>query len=118
VVSLPDGSRARGLADGDGRATVLFPYPEPALVTGPAVAGPLAGQTWTLGLRAFHGTGTPPVPVAGPDGVPDLCDVLGQHPAGLLATATDPLTEIALGFGRDTVVRTAGRSTLLLTTSP
>src|SRR5207245_1462044 len=74
-VLVPDGPSALGAADGDGRVTVIFGYPEPPgldLAAGAPATVALSAQTWTLGLRAYFGSSGPdPVlPVAPPDSVP------------------------------------------------
>lgn len=112
-VTLPHGPVARGLADGTGRVVVVFAYPEP-----PAPAAALHDLTWPVGLDAYYGVGSPLTAVAAPDQPPELCDVLRQSPARLLADDVQTLTEAYLTFGRELVLRTAGHSTLLLTGSP
>jgi hypothetical protein len=120
-VTVPDGPTALGAADGAGRATVVFPYPEPpgldASAPGPGTTA-LTEQTWTLGLRAYFGPGPGSAPVTGPDGVPDLCELLGQRAAEVFSDeSATPLTSVQLRYGRQLVVRTAGNSTLLLAPS-
>lgn len=116
-IGLPDGSTATGVADGDGRVCVLFPWPEPP-VSNP---GDLRDQTWVLQLRAFFGSpaaaGPAPPPVAPADGTPELSDLVQQRPARLIAGDGGDLTRADLSYGRDLVLRTAGRSTLSLTGS-
>lgn len=117
-VVAPDGKTRLGVADGNGLVTVLLPYPEPPRLNLSAAAPatvPLSEQDWTLGVRAYAG----PVPVAAPGGIPDLCAVLGQPQARLLADeAGTPLTSVLLRYGRELVVRTAGRSSLLIASIP
>ena len=116
-IGLPDGTTATGVADGAGRVCVLFPCPEPA-VNHP---GDLRSQTWTLRLRAFFGSpaaaGRVLSPVAPADGVPELSDLVQQRPARLIAGDSGELTQAELSYGRELVLRTAGRSTLSLTGS-
>jgi hypothetical protein len=111
--TLPDGTVARGMADGAGRVAVLFPYPEL-----PAPATPLAALTWLVRLDAYYGAGSPRRAAADGDQPPELCDALRQAPVRLLADGAQTLTEASLRFGHELVLRTAGRSTLLLTGSP
>jgi hypothetical protein len=105
---------ARGLADARGRATVLFPYPEPTGLDGSPPSPQrraLTAQTWTVELRAFAAP-QPEVPVSRPD----LCTVLTQPPATLLAGSppATPVIEATLEYGRELVVRTSSESTLAL----
>ncbi len=99
---------ARGLADGKGRTTLIFPYPEPVA---PALGSPLgalppvADQTWPLALRAFYQYQSP----VGTTPFPDLCIALSQQPAQLWAdpARTRPLPEITLRFARECIVRSS-----------
>ncbi|MEA2588618.1 MAG: hypothetical protein QOH66_1545 [Actinomycetota bacterium] len=115
----PGGPPVIGVADGNGLATVMFAWPEPpALQLSPPspTIRPLSAQTWTIGVRAYFGSGSLPAlaPVAAPDGVPDLCDLLRQHPATLLQDGSTPLVSVPLRYGQETVARTLGLSVLLL----
>jgi hypothetical protein len=71
----------------------------------------LSQQAWPVTLTVHFGTGSPRTPVAPPDGVPELCALLSQLP-------TDPIADGQLRYGRDLVVRTPGRSTLVLSGTP
>jgi hypothetical protein len=112
-----------GAADGNGLATVVFPYPEPpGLDLSPPGPGssPLTEQTWTLEVTARFGgqPEAPEDPVAAPTAIPDLCALLDQAPATLLADGSGtPLTSAVLRYGRELVLRTPPGSTLLLTPS-
>jgi hypothetical protein len=101
-----------GVADAAGRVQVVLPYPEPRWHGGSPPPGTvaLADQTWRVSLAARY---TPGPPAADP---PDLCAVLAQVPATLLAgpASSVPLTAGALVFGRPIALRTAGLSVLLL----
>jgi hypothetical protein len=108
---LPDGGVARGVADAEGRVAVLFPYPEPPVPP----TGPIAAASWTVQLDAHWGRGAPRQPVAAARTLPELCDVLQQRPARLLADGQHDLTHALLTFGRQLVLHTTGRSTLLTT---
>jgi hypothetical protein len=116
-VGLPDGAVATGVADGAGRVCVLFPYPEPPVDQ----PGDLRSQTWMLRLRGFFGTpaggGGALSAVAAADGVPELSDLVRQRPARLIAGDGGELSQAELSYGRELVLRTAGRSTLSLTGS-
>jgi hypothetical protein len=109
---LPDGTRVRGFADGAGRATVLFPWPEPTTPAPDGSAVPLSGQEWPLEASVAYGTAAGR-PVADADGAPELCALLAQRPATLGA---DPA--VRLRYGHELVLRSAGRSTLLLDSAP
>jgi hypothetical protein len=112
-----------GAADGNGLATVVFPYPEPpALDLSPPGPGssPLADQTWPLQLAARFSGGPGPAtdPPTARTAIPDLCALLDQAPATPLADGTGaPLTTVLLRYGRELVARTPPGSTLLLTPS-
>ena len=112
-VTAGPGLTARGVADERGRVLVLLPYPEPPWQTGspPPTAVALSEQTWTLALAARYAR--PPDP--GP--TPDLCAVLSQPPATLLAALSPPvaLTAATLTFGQPLTLRTPGHSVLHLT---
>jgi hypothetical protein len=121
VLETSVGDRATGLgvADGNGLATVVFPYPEPtALLLSPPGYGSsrLSDQSWALDVHAYFGGGSPPsaAPVADPSGIPDLCDLLDQHPVTLLADESGtPLSSVDLRYGRELVLRTSPHSILL-----
>ena len=115
-VQAPGLPVARGLADAGGRATVLLPYPEPAGLDGSPPSPDrraLSEQTWQVEISAYAA----PQPPAPPDRA-DLCTVLSQPPATLLAGSppATPVIEATLEYGRELVVRTApSQSTLVLT---
>jgi hypothetical protein len=113
-LALPDGGVARGVADAEGRVAVLFPYPE---LPAPPTA-PMASTSWSVHPNACWGRGTPRRPVAAAGSLPELCDVLRQRPARLMADSQHDLTEASLTFGRELILHTTGRSTLLLTATP
>jgi hypothetical protein len=108
-----DGQRVgRGLADQQGRIVVLFPYPEPI---NPPISSPptprtaLTSQVWPVELRVFYSA--LPAPQS-----PDLCAALTQSPATLLSALSPPtpLTTVNVAYGVDTIVKTVGRSDLLI----
>ncbi len=124
VLELSDRGRPVGLgvADGNGLASVVFAYPEPASLPLSPVGGSsrLSDQVWTLDLHAYFGGGSPAseAPIAAGSTRPDLCDLLDQRPAALLADASGtPLSTVQLRYGRELVVRTSPGSTLLLVPS-
>jgi hypothetical protein len=98
----------RGVADALGRTVVLFPYPEPPWHGGspPPGSHSLSEQTWPLTLAVRYAAGA----------APDLCAVLTQ-PFGTLLASESPVTALGpqtLAFGRELVLRTSGRSVLLV----
>lgn len=105
---------ARGVADAQGHIVLIFHYPEPRqLATGSppsTVRKPLIQQTWPVDLQALY---TPVTPVPA---IPDLCHVLNQAPASLWADVSPPLPRLhtTLEFGKDLVLRSGTRSTLLI----
>lgn len=109
----PDGGETVvGLADARGSVAVILPYPEPTALEAspPSRRLSLAEQTWSLDLRVLYEPASP-VPA-----LPDLCDVLGQSEATLVADDSPPaaLTNATLEFGRELVVRSSGRPELLV----
>jgi hypothetical protein len=102
----------RGLAGDNGRIVVLFPYPEPI---NPPISSPptprtaLTSQVWPIELHAFYSA----LPAAQS---PDLCAALAQSPATLLNALSPPtpLTMVNVAYGVDAIVKTAGRSDLLI----
>lgn len=110
-----------GLADCNGNAVLMLarpetPDPEPDGAAGDVSLVRLPDQTWPMDLAARLGPADQPVLV---DGVPDLCRLLDQPTAGLLADDTTepstPLTQTVLRYGRETVLKTGTHSSLLLT---
>jgi hypothetical protein len=109
----PDGGgTAVGVADARGSVAVILPFPEPTALEASPPSGrrSLAEQTWSLDLRVLYEPASP-VPA-----LPDLCDVLGQAEATLVADDSPPaaLTTATLEFGRELVVRSTGRPELLV----
>jgi hypothetical protein len=116
-VVVPGQPPARGLADQDGRVVVFLPYPEPSSspASPPGAAGALSTQTWPdVRVRARYAA----LPV-GP-GLPDLCQLLDQPPATLLASESPvvPLGEVTLTYSRELVLRTGSTPHLSLLPSP
>jgi hypothetical protein len=108
-----DGQRVgRGLADDNGRIVVLFPYPEPI---NPPISSPptprtaLTSQVWPIELHVFYSA----LPASQS---PDLCAALSQSPATLLNALSPPtpLTMVNVAYGVEAIVKTAGRSDLLI----
>ena len=107
----------RGIADWRGRVIIQCPYPEPRwqISSPPPGSAALSRQSWPVGLSVRYGTGavSPPSSECGP---PDLCQVLTQPFGTLLATEspTSALAAQTLMFGRELVLRSVGRSELLV----
>ena len=110
----------RGVADEQGRVIVLFAYPEPPLHTAspppPPGSRALTNQTWpvTVGVRYAPAAMSPPSPDPASGEPPDLCAVLTQTEATVLA-ADSPVTPLGsqlLAFGTDLRLRTPGHSEL------
>jgi hypothetical protein len=119
-VGAPGGPTYHGVADAAGRVAVLLPYPEPPWhgSSPPPGSRALSDQTWSLELSARYSpaAASPPLPDPGSGVPPDLCAVLTQQPATLVATASPftPLASETLAFGRELVLRTTGRHVLLV----
>jgi hypothetical protein len=116
-VAPPGLPPAHGVASAAGTAVVLFPYPEPedARLSPPAATRrALAAQSWD-GLRVSVFFDAVPADPARPD----LCALLDQlgGPAVPIHAGDGsvvPFLEVTLEYGKPLVVRTAGRSALLL----
>jgi hypothetical protein len=98
---------AQGIADGEGRLALIFPYPEPTNVSPGSPIGSepqlLSQQRWTLTFRAWHTFDQ------GSGDFVDLDLVLGQTsraPDNLWDDGSPlvPFTEADLVFGRELVV--------------
>jgi len=129
VAARIDGvTRGLGLADGEGRAVLFFPWParpRPSLFTSPPA---MADFRWDLTLDAFYEPpvgGSPPGDGA-PPALPDLADILAQldRPMTPLASTLSPLEPLGaqpLTYGRPLTLRTAetaeGPSSSLFLTS-
>jgi hypothetical protein len=106
VVPPPGLAAARGIADERGEVLVMFPYPKPPGFAGSPPAGtksPLRKTKWTVSLHAFvPRVSSPPEEGA----LPELCTLLDQLPASLVATASPPsaLGEATVEYGRETVL--------------
>jgi hypothetical protein len=106
----------RAVSDADGRLTLVFPFPElatPRIVASPAPATPptlRSMATWDVSL---HITSSPAVSNST---VPEFCALHAQATARVLAarSPTIDLTDISIGLGRETVVRSAGERHLYL----
>jgi hypothetical protein len=106
-----------GIADWLGRVVVQCPYPEPRwqISSPPPGSAALSQQSWTIDVSVRYSPGwtSPPSSECQP---PDLCEVLTQ-PSGTLLASESPTSTLApqhLIFGRELVLRSAGRSELLV----
>lgn len=94
-----DGTKVLGLADQTGRAAIIFPWPEPPMLTGAAVAA--QGMEWTFRVRGFY----LPTTV----GAPDLREALRLQPEADLwedVARKTPRKTLVLQYGREFVLRT------------
>ena len=97
-----------GMADGNGRLLLAFPYPPPAPST-----QPLDKTAWPLTLHVRHQPGLDP------DQPPELCQALAQ-PAAKVVDTIEPLATLAelaitLRLGRETHAAHPGSSQLYIT---
>ena len=104
---------ASGYADGQGRASLIFPYPvAPTPAVPLATLPPLQERAWPLQISVFSNHTLAKLATA-----PELCEVFKQPRATLSADGAPPaLTAMAasLEYGRDLVLRTSGTSHLLI----
>lgn len=110
-VALAGAEPVLGLADAAGGVAVFVPYAEPAATGVSPPRGrrrPLAEERWPVTLRCFYDRSCPP------DELPDLGRALRQAPAALDLDASPLEPPLELAFGRDLVLRTRGRSEVLV----
>ena len=102
-------TRARGLADNEGRVVVMFPYPELAPPPSQRLSPPAGGQSlssrqWSVSARIFWG------PVSAGDELPDICALLKdqpeREPLGPISPP-GPLPVQTLRYGQELVLRSA-----------
>ena len=112
-VRLPDESSACGVADEQGRVSVVFAHPSPVLDavhppgSPPASAGTsLLNQQWRIDIEAAYDALEPP-PTSDVLAVPPAVVIAGQTPRQLWADAagTRPLGSPTLTFGKELVLR-------------
>jgi hypothetical protein len=116
---------ARGFADEQGRIALIFPYPAPRsfppgsppgspLSSPPVATGPaLTDQVWILKVRALYSLPlSSPLSQATEDSPPDLPSTLAQAEAQLWVDAdrTEALSEVALQFGRELILKSRSTS--------
>lgn len=107
----PEGKTVRGMADGQGRIALLFPYPEPVMdsigsppdsgmISPPAGGRSLKEQEWNIELRAFYSPASS-VPV-----MADLRAALSQAEATLWSEyEMFEMAEATLRFGQELILR-------------
>ena len=97
-----------GMADGQGRVAVMFPYPEPPRA--PLSSPPEARSDfrWLVDLTAFCTPASPTV--AAPD-IPDLADVLGQlaSPCTVIDSMSSPAVPRRLDYRVPMTAKTEGQ---------
>ena len=109
VIEVQVGSAppVRGLADREGRAAVIVPYPEPLASPARPASPPFApgaslrDQQWPVRISVFY---EPEQPAPR---IPELCRTLAQAPAFAWtdAAATRPLGDQVLRYGEELIVR-------------
>jgi hypothetical protein len=106
---------AHGIADAQGRAALIFPYPEPVRrrITSPPSSppAPAAGPiTWDIELSVFHSS------ALSLSRIPDYCALLQQPQARLLDSLSPPadFPGVSIVLGHETVVASAGKSCLYI----
>lgn len=110
----------RGIADSRGQVVVQCPYPEPRWqgASPPPGSASLSEQSWSVhaSVRYSPTQASPPSSLRQASHPPDLCQVLMQTAATLLATDSPSavLPAQTLQFGRELVLRSAGRPILLV----
>jgi hypothetical protein len=121
-LELPDGRVLFGIADEEGRAAIILPYPAFAPAAGGFSPLNAAGlefqQSWTVHLRVRYA----PSRLAPPVGsrLPELRSIFAQTPALIWTSAAlspgQPVDELTqeLRFGEELVIRSGGSSTLLV----
>lgn len=109
-----------GIADWRGQVVVQCPYPEPRwqVASPPPGSAALSQQSWTVELSVSYAPAQTSPLSSGPEACRplDLCEVLTQS-AGTLLASYQPTTVLAaqtLMFGRELVLRSTGRSVLLV----
>jgi hypothetical protein len=118
-ISMAGSQRSHGIADQRGRVVVQAPYPEPRWQGGspPPGSTALLNQSWSVDAavryRPFAAGPMSPTAALSP---PDLCRLLTQPPATLLESdsPTTALPAQLLYFGRELILRSTGRSVLLV----
>jgi hypothetical protein len=111
-----DTTLGRAVSDSEGRLTLVFPFPElatPRIVASPAPVTPptlRSMATWDVSLHIASS------PAVSSSSVPDFCALHAQAAARVLAARSPAvdLTDISIGLGRETVVRTTGERHLYL----
>jgi hypothetical protein len=114
-----------GVSDARGSVVVQCPYPEPRWqgASPPPGSSALSQQSWTVGASVRYSPAVAASPASGDPTIaanavwsPDLCAVLTQAAGTLLASdsPTAVLPAQTLMFGHELILRSAGRSELLV----
>ncbi|EXI67907.1 MAG: hypothetical protein AW08_01511 [Candidatus Accumulibacter adjunctus] len=110
-----------GIADGDGRAAVMFSYPEPPPTSRGAARNKFC---WPISVKVYHARLAAPA-ADRPSKLPDIEDLLAQEKDSLRlkvfkSLAPDPVEELdvlKLELGQELVLRTSGWSCLFASSS-
>jgi hypothetical protein len=107
TVAIDGRVRGIGLADGQGRVAVMFPYPEPPRQSLASPPEERNDFTWQLSLTAFWSAASPAGPVTD---VPDLADVFGSlsTPRAVIESTVSPAAPLRLAYREALTARTAG----------
>ena len=103
--------RGLGLADGEGRIAVMFPYPEPPRVSLSSPPQARSDFHWRVQLQVYYRSASPPQT---PPAIPDLGFLLSQleSPRDLLGSPPVPL--LPLEYRVPLIARTGGSSFLFV----
>lgn len=106
-VSIGGIERGLGLADGNGRVAVMFPYPEPPRPSLASPPQPHNDFTWELELAAFGELPSPPMPAPL---IAELAEVLASlaAPRAVLDSGLSPSSPLRLAYRQPVVARSAG----------
>jgi hypothetical protein len=121
-IGAPDNNTWYGLADERGCVAALFPYPTftSSLHGSPPMTSPPGGngQSWRLSIRIRYSPSVLSIPPGA--SLPDLYSIFSQAPgriwSSMAAPSGQPLSLLSaeLFFGKELVLRTGARSTLVI----